>query len=343
MRVAALIPLIGCVFNLFLAVFVFSRAPRATQNRVYFFLGVFISVWNLGQFFLFTTTSPDVAQFWVRFLWVGVIFIPMLLFHLSMLIAQTKVGRVIPVIYALLGALVLTVPTQFFIKGVHHLGRSGWYAYAGPGLYLAMLPFSLMFISIIILLRKRRSLPRVYGARLTALILAQSMLAVFGTNDTLPLVSLYHYPGTLIEVYPYGSIAAVFVQPSYPLLFLPFFTASSSPIRSCKINCSERALRSVARSPTSSVSAFCSRLPPDSSLPQRHLRACSIPRPARSGLHSAFSSRVRSSRRRFSRGYSGAVEWKNGSSDSWATASSRRIRFAASWKTWPGTPTSARS
>jgi len=67
MRVAALIPLLGCVWNFALAFFVLTRAPRAVQNRVYFFLGLFISIWNLGQFFNFTTTDRDAADFWVRF------------------------------------------------------------------------------------------------------------------------------------------------------------------------------------------------------------------------------------------------------------------------------------
>ena len=51
MNVAAFIPLVGCIWNFLLACFVFAWAPRATQNRVYFCLGVCISIWNLGQFF----------------------------------------------------------------------------------------------------------------------------------------------------------------------------------------------------------------------------------------------------------------------------------------------------
>jgi signal transduction histidine kinase len=209
MRTGALVPLFGFVCNLVLAFFVLSRAPKATQNRVYFFLGLFISVWNLGQFFLFTTASADVALFWVRFLWVGVVFIPMLLFHLSMLLADTRVGRVIPAIYGFLWLLALTVPTPFFIKGVRFLGKSGWYAVAGPGLYIAIGMFFLMFVAIVILIRRRRTLPRVYGSRLTALIIAQSALSILGTNDTLPLIGWDYYPFTSIKVYPYGSVAAV--------------------------------------------------------------------------------------------------------------------------------------
>ena len=220
MRIGALIPLLGCIWNLMLAVFVLSRAPRATQNRVYFFLGLFISVWNLGQFFNFTTTSRDAAEFWVRFVWLGVIFIPMLLFHLSMLITQTRTGRTIPIAYGLLALVAATLPTNFFLTGVRHLGTSGWYALPNTGLHLATLPFGLMFWAIVVLIRKRRSLPRMYRSRLTALIVAQTMLAVLGTNDTLPLNGFDFYPGTQVPVYPYGSIAAVFygVIVAYSLL-----------------------------------------------------------------------------------------------------------------------------
>lgn len=212
MRVAALIPLLGCIWNLALAFFVLTRASRAVQNRVYFFLGLFISVWNLGQFFNFTTpaSNPEAADFWVRFVWLGVLFIPLLLFHLSMLLTQTRTGKFIPVMYVLLSILALTLPTNFFITGVRYLGLSGWYAKPAMGLHLGTAPFALMFVAIVILIRKRRTLPQMYRSRLTALIVAQSMLAVLGTNDTLPLNGFDNYPGTQFPVYPIGSIAAVF-------------------------------------------------------------------------------------------------------------------------------------
>ncbi len=211
MRIAAIIPLLGCVFNLFLAVFVLSRAPRATQNRVYFFLGLAISVWNLGQYFNFTTPAEDEvsAIFWVRFVWMGVIFIPMLLFHLSMLVTETRTGKLIPVIYGALAVLAATIPTGFFVKGVRHLGNSGWYAVPGMGLHLATLPFALMFVAIVILYRTRRTSARINRPRFTALIVAQTMLAILGTNDTLPLNGMDNYPIIGAPVYPYGSIAAV--------------------------------------------------------------------------------------------------------------------------------------
>ena len=64
MKAGTLIPLVGFIFNLLLAVFVFSRSPRATANRVYLFLGIGIALWNLGQFSLFHTNDPKAALFW---------------------------------------------------------------------------------------------------------------------------------------------------------------------------------------------------------------------------------------------------------------------------------------
>lgn len=210
MRVAALIPLVGCICNVLLAIFVLLRAPRAVRNRVFFLLGLFISVWNLGQFFNFTTTSSESALLWVRIVWLGVIFIPMLLFHLSMLTAGIRLGKLIPAGYTLLALLAVTLPTDFFIKGVRHLGTAGWYAVPSLGLHLANLPFALMFVAIVVLIRKRRTISRLRRPPYTALIIAQSLLAVLGTNDTLPLNGFDTYPMTQIPVYPYGSIAAVF-------------------------------------------------------------------------------------------------------------------------------------
>jgi len=209
MRIAALIPLVGCFCNLLLAILVLSRNTRSLQNRVYFLLGSFIAVWNLGQFFLFTTDNAASALFWARFLWFGVCFIPTLLYHISMLIAQIRSGWFVVAAYVFSAALAGTIPTEFFITGVRLNGSSGWYVHPGPGLYISTLGFSLMFIGIALLLRKRRALPPMHRSRLTALIVAQAALSILGTNDILPIIGWDYYPYTTWQVYPYGSIAAV--------------------------------------------------------------------------------------------------------------------------------------
>src|SRR5271156_2302340 len=102
MKFAVYIPLVGCICNLLLALTVLRSSVRIFAHRVYLVLCICIAIWNLGQYFLFVVPVPDsqTALFWARFCWFGVIFIPVLLFHLSLLIAQVQVGRYIRYFYA---------------------------------------------------------------------------------------------------------------------------------------------------------------------------------------------------------------------------------------------------
>ncbi len=204
-----LIPLVGSVLNLLLALFVFSQGYRATVIRVYSLLGLCIAVWNLGTYFLFVVEDDERARFWARFLQFGVIFIPVLMFHLSLLVAQIPVGRYIYVLYALHTILALTNFTAWFVKDVTRVSYA-YYSQAGPGFWAYSALFGQLHLSVIILLKKRRKLPPLHKKRLTGLIIAACSLAVFGFNDILPILKIYKYPLTNIEVYPFGSMAAIF-------------------------------------------------------------------------------------------------------------------------------------
>ncbi len=215
MNFAAYIPLAGCFCNFFFALFVFSRAPRATINRVYFVSGVSIAVWNLGSYFLFVVDAADreTALFWARFLQVGVLYEIAAFVHLSLLIGGYNVRKWIGWLYVLQTLLVLLDLTPLYVQDVRYLGHSGWYAIAGPAFHAINIPYSLSFVAIFFLWRKRKTLPALQRRRLTTLISAQILLAVLGINDLLPILGRDHYPFTGdpgIQVYPYGSLAVVF-------------------------------------------------------------------------------------------------------------------------------------
>src|SRR5438552_1295170 len=97
-----LVPLVGALCNFVLALFVLSQGTRPVVHRVYALLGLCIAIWNFGTFQMFQmsrVTNEAQAIFWARFLQFGVIFIPLLLFHLSLLIAEIPVGRYIYLLY----------------------------------------------------------------------------------------------------------------------------------------------------------------------------------------------------------------------------------------------------
>jgi signal transduction histidine kinase len=214
MRFGELIPLIGALVNFSLAIFVLVQNPRAIVARVYFLMGMCFAVWNYGTFWMFRVPAgPDhyyEALYWARFLQFGVIFIPLTLCHVSFLVAQIRIPKgVVWALYSFHVALFLSNFTGFFLKGVKNVGYA-WYSVAGTGFWILSGVFSLMWVSVAVLIWHRRSLPPLGKRRLTPLIVAQTAFAIFGCNDVLPILGIYYYPYTNSQVYPFGSMAVLF-------------------------------------------------------------------------------------------------------------------------------------
>lgn len=207
MKYPVIAPLIAAICNFLLTLFVLSRSRKSSLNRVYFLWGMSISVWNFGTYFMFKVSTAEEALYWAQFLNFGVIFIPVTLIHLSMLIARISVERWLHLLYIFHCILAVSNFTDFFVAGVRNVGYA-WYSVAGPGFWIFGIPYSLTVASIFVLIRKRRELSALHKTRLTYLIIAQSTLVFFGTNDILPILGIDTYPFTHIQIYPYGSIAA---------------------------------------------------------------------------------------------------------------------------------------
>jgi signal transduction histidine kinase len=209
MKFAELIPLTGSLLNFSLAVFVLLQNPKATIARVYFLLGLCLSIWNFGTFQMFRVSDYEDALFWARFLQFGVIFIPLTLFHISALVAQVRVPRKVAIaLYAFHGCLALSNLTDLFLRGVRNVGYA-WYSVAGPGFWILFGIFSLMWVSVGILVWYRRKLPPVARRSITPMIVAQTAIALFGCNDALPILGYDYYPLTHYQIYPFGSMAVI--------------------------------------------------------------------------------------------------------------------------------------
>ena len=212
MMLHATIPLIGCAGNACLAMLVLFSNPRHKLNRVYALLGLCIACWNLGQFQLFVADSREQAVFWLHFEWIAIIFGPVLLYHLSLMIADIRADwRYLAPPYAVCSLFAALSFGDFLIAGARDLGVAGWYAVPGSGLFLFHPVFTaLVTLSIVILWRRRRTATALHRKRLHAMIAAQMLLLFSGLNDVLPIFGQDTYPGTGIPVFPYGSVAAVF-------------------------------------------------------------------------------------------------------------------------------------
>ena len=210
MKLYELIPFVAAITNLVLSLFVFSRDHKSTLNRVYLLWGTSIFVWNLGTYLLFQVSNPEDALFFARFLQFGVIFLPVSLFHLCCLIAGISRRRLFKGLYAVAVGLALTNFTPFFIRDVKNVGYA-YYSEAGPGFWLFSALYAVLTtLTIVLLYRKQKVLPPLQRKRLRLLLIANGTLILFGNNDILPILRIYHYPFTSIQIYPLGSGAAIF-------------------------------------------------------------------------------------------------------------------------------------
>lgn len=201
------IPLLGGLFNFALSLFVLGCDRRSRLNQVFAAWGIGIAIWNLGTYALFRVSNADDAFRWAQFLQYGVIVIPPTLLHLSLMISGHKVGRWIAWLYLLHAGLAVMNMTGHFISGVRYVGYA-YYSVAGPGFWIYALSLTQTFASVIILWSKRQSLPTRQRRRFNGILMAQTLIVIFGTNDILPILGVDFYPFTALPIRPYGSLAA---------------------------------------------------------------------------------------------------------------------------------------
>ncbi|HZM04665.1 MAG TPA: ATP-binding protein [Candidatus Saccharimonadales bacterium] len=202
--------LTATLFNIALTLLVLGRDYRSTLHRVYMMWGISVTLWNLGVFHLSQDIDTATAFNWAKVLQLGVIFMPITLFHLCLVISKVQARRMLVFLYVVHVGFAISLFFGGFIVGVRKL-EVGYWSIPGPFFFV----FSYFYVAItsalvVVLCRKQKGLPPTQRTRLRALLLAIMGLWVFGTNDLMPILGRDVYPFTHIKFYPMGSMAAVF-------------------------------------------------------------------------------------------------------------------------------------
>jgi len=206
----SLIPLTAALINFALMLFVLTRDRRSVLNRVFLLWGASMIVWNVGTFVLFRMHDPAEALFWARVQHFGLIFLPMSLLHLTLLITQVRLPKLVGALYVWFGLVALSNFTGVFISDVR---ESGWSFYAVPGPAYWVFTVSYLFFTsatILLLFKRQQYLHSTHRARVQLLLWANAVLIVFGFNDMLPIIGVAVYPFTDTPIVPFGSAAAIF-------------------------------------------------------------------------------------------------------------------------------------
>jgi signal transduction histidine kinase len=202
--------LTATLFNIVLTLLVLGRDYRSPLHRVYMLWGISVTLWNLGVFHLSQHIDSATAFRWAKVLQLGVIFMPITLFHLCLIISKVRARGIVVGLYLVHIGFAVSLFMGKFIVDVRLLDV-GYWSVPGPGFFT----FSYFYVAIttslvFVIYKKQKTLPPTQRTRLRALLLAIVGLWIFGSNDLMPILGYNVYPFTHIKFYPLGSLAAVF-------------------------------------------------------------------------------------------------------------------------------------
>lgn len=217
MRFYEITCLVAGLFHLVLTVFVISRDPRSKINRVYCLWGFALVLWNLSAFLKLQPAMAHHTLLLVRMVHLGLVFLPISIFHLCLLIAEVRQRRLLPVLYAIHVGLAATVMFgDWYVESLINTGPFGAFAQPGPAFVVYMFIYAGIAVSTITLLyRRQKSLRGHHRTRLKALLLGYSLLVFFGAHDLLQLKlsdgqQVGVYPVIGLPIYPLANLAAIF-------------------------------------------------------------------------------------------------------------------------------------
>jgi len=130
MGVFAISPLISALLVLFLGIFVFWKNRKIKLNKIFLLFTFSVAVWFFGTFMMLISKSDEKAIFWDRFVYGGVVFIPVIGYHFSLTLAKRKTKNWLLLGYFLSFIFLILSRTNYFIEelykyswGVHTQAR----------------------------------------------------------------------------------------------------------------------------------------------------------------------------------------------------------------------------
>lgn len=136
----------------FILVFIILVYGKTKLHRIWALFNIAVGIWGVGSFFIGKTTSPVTALLLWRFAHIGIILIPVFIFHVVYIICELRQRIFLYLIYFQgILFLFLDIFTNFFIPNVRYFSSSFYYGIPGPSYYL----FLIIWIAIIFYIHYR--------------------------------------------------------------------------------------------------------------------------------------------------------------------------------------------
>ncbi|MGM0442873.1 MAG: response regulator [Fibrobacterota bacterium] len=153
----ALFPFSGFIINLFLSFNILNSAPNRIENRSFFKMTLFFSLWGLTEFLILTSSNAVTAWFWFRFVVLFVSLSAVSSFECILVYTRRKIADstliLINLLYLTAGGIgTVNLFTNLFL-GLPEAAKWGFYPALGPFfMHYVIFVIALILISIIAVL-----------------------------------------------------------------------------------------------------------------------------------------------------------------------------------------------
>jgi signal transduction histidine kinase len=203
--------ILSAVFLFVLGMLVFFQNPKNPLNRLFGLICLVFMIWMFGTFMMFLGGAFGVDDlwtiFWDRFVYIGVVFMPALQYHFSLVIVGRKLNRLALISYVLSFIFLVLSRTDLFTSGLFRY-RWGVHTVAGPLHHLFLVFFFFyIFALLIVLMRHLRSVSdRAEQKRTVLSIVAFAILNLVGGLGYLPAYGIGILPVSLIAPTVFAAI-----------------------------------------------------------------------------------------------------------------------------------------
>ncbi len=189
-------PLISLIFILTLGLIVLKKNRKSKVGTLFFSITCLFSIWLFGTFKMLTCTSDKDIVFWDRFIYLGVVFMPAIQYHFSLIFTKTnKIRKALLIVaYVFSITFLFLSRTDYFVSGVF---RYAWgvhtLAHMGHDFFMVFFFFYIFALLYNFIIQYVNTGIRIEKRKIVFLIASFSVLNLIGGIGYLPAYKISIY------------------------------------------------------------------------------------------------------------------------------------------------------
>lgn len=207
----SVLPLASSIVVFLLGFFIWLKKPKEWLYILFFLYNFTITIWLFGTFMLFNVVTDAEKIYWDRFIYIGVVFIPIFLYHFGLLYCNRLKGqRWILAIGYLLAFIFLPLSqlSNQFVSGLYTYPW-GVHTVAQTFHHYFLVFFFFYFIYFFInLWRHYRESVGTHKVQVKYILIGYGILDVIGPLAFLPAYGIPIYPVVFLSAIPFAGFLA---------------------------------------------------------------------------------------------------------------------------------------